>query len=101
MRTVEDFKKMGNYQKLVTTLKNLGVHGSLYLCNTYMHNPRSKPYVVIIAPNADVVDEALEMAIPALENEDADYYGPSEFGIFVVVFDTYEGMGGFTLLEEV
>lgn len=77
MRTVEDFKKMGNYQKLVTTLKNLGVHGSLYLCNNYTDLPESKPYVIIIAPNSDEVDAALENAIPALEDEDADYYGPS------------------------
>lgn len=101
MRTIEDLKNMENYKKLIATLKDLGVHGSLYICNTYMRNPSSKPYVIIITPNADAVDEALETAIPTLEVEDADYYGPSAFGIFVVVFDTYEGMNGFTLLEEV
>lgn len=86
---------------MIATLKDLGVHGSLYLYNTYMRNPSAKPYVIIIAPNADEVDNSLKTAIPALEEEDADYYGPSEFGIYVVVFDTYECMNRFTLLEEV
>lgn len=101
MRTIEDFKNMENYKKLVATLKDLGVHGSLYLCNTYMRNSSSKPFVSIIAPNSDKVDKALENAIPALEVEDVDYYGPSEFGIFVMVYDTHKGMSNFTLLEEV
>lgn len=101
MRTIADLKNMENYKKLISAIKGLNVHGTVYVCNSFVSNPNSKPFVIFLTENYEEVDTQLESIFPELVDEDADYYGPSAFGIFVMVFGIDEETVGFIKVEEV